>query len=155
MMRDYVNGLYVPSAGSSRALNDDFAGAQELAAWKHRVTKAWHGVAIDHVDSAGVGDTPEIGQTLSVDVFVSLGELEPGDVDVQVVHGRIRRDDELVDTQVASLTLAETYEGGRYRFQGSTQLAKSGAFGYTTRIVPRHRLLATPAELGYVVLPPA
>jgi starch phosphorylase len=153
MVREYVERLYSPSTASSRALNDDYVGAHELAAWKQRVAQAWPGVAIDHVESAGVGDTPEIGQTLSVNVFVSLGHLSPGDVDVQLVHGRIRHDDQLVDTSVESLVLAESFEAGRHRFEGSVALKQTGPFGYTTRVVPDHPMLASPAELGHVVVP--
>jgi starch phosphorylase len=100
-----------------------------------------------------VGDTPEIGETLNLSVYVSLGELSPEDVDVQVVHGRIRHDDELVDTHVESLRPAETFEAGRYRFEGSVELKQTGPFGYTTRVLPRNPLLASPAELGMVVCP--
>jgi starch phosphorylase len=155
MVRDYVEQLYAPSAGSSRALNDDHAHARQLAEWKQRVASTWSDVAIDHVDSSGVGDTPEIGQTLRVAVYVSLGRLSPEDVDVQVVHGRIRHDDELVDTHVESLSLAETYEAGRYRYEGSVALKQTGPFGYTARVVPKHELLASPAELGFVIAPEA
>ncbi len=153
MVRDYVEQLYAPSATTSRALNNDYSGAQHLAQWKARVARDWSGVAIDHVDSSGVGDTPEIGQTLHVSVYVSLGDLSPEDVDVQVVHGRIRHDDELVDTHISSLDVAETYEAGRYRYEGDVELKQTGPFGYTTRVLPRHDLLASPAELGMVVAP--
>jgi starch phosphorylase len=153
MVRDYVEQLYAPSATTSRALNDDYAGAHELAAWKHRVAGDWGGVSLDHVDSSGVGDTPEIGATLHLSVYVSLGDLSPEDVDVQVVHGRIRHDDELVDTRVESLRVAETFEAGRHRYEGSVELKQTGPFGYTTRVLPRHELLASPAELGMVVTP--
>ena len=153
MVGDYVDRLYIPAAGTARALNDDFAGAQSLATWKQRVAAGWHGVSIDHVDSSGVGDTPEVGETLGVDVYVSLGDLDPDDVDVQVVHGRIRHDDELVDTHAESLRLAESYEAGRHRFEGSVALKQTGPFGYTTRVLPKHAQLASPAELGFVVHP--
>jgi starch phosphorylase len=153
MVRDYVEQLYTPSATTSRALNNDFTGARHLAEWKARVAADWSGVAIDHVDSGGVGDNPEIGQTLHVSVYVSLGDLKPEDVDVQVVHGRIRHDDELVDTHISSLAVAETYEAGRYRFEGDVELKQTGPFGYTTRVLPKHEQLASPAELGMVVAP--
>jgi starch phosphorylase len=153
MVRDYVERLYAPSATTSRALNDDYSGARDLATWKHRVAGQWSGVAIDHVDSSGVGDTPEVGQTLHVSVYASLGVLEPGDVEVQVVHGRIRHDDELVDTHVTSLEVAETYEAGRHRYEGDVELKQTGPFGYTTRVVPRHGRLISPAELGLVAVP--
>ena len=51
------------------------------------------------------------------------------------------------------LTLAESYDGGRARFDGSVELARGGAFGYTVRVVPANALLASPAELGVVALP--
>ncbi|MEP7090960.1 MAG: DUF3417 domain-containing protein, partial [Nocardioidaceae bacterium] len=153
MVRDYVTRLYGPAAHSSRTLNGDYAGAQELADWKQRVRAGWSHVVIDHVESSGVSDAPEIGETLDVRAFVSLGDLDPADVDVQVVHGRIEHEDDLVDTTIESLTHAEAYEGGRHRFEGTVTLATSGPFGYTVRVLPRNEHLASPAELGRVALP--
>jgi starch phosphorylase len=153
MVRDYVMTLYTPAAHSSRILNGDYAGAKELAAWKRRVRAGWSGVAIDHVESSGVGDAPELGDTLEVRAFVSLGELSPEDVEVQVVHGRIAHGDDLAVTTVADLAHAETYEGGRHRFEGRVALATTGPFGYTVRVLPRNEHLASPAELGRVTLP--
>jgi len=153
MVRDYVQRLYTPSAASSRALNHDFEDARALAEWKARVRSRWPSVAVDHVESTGVGDSPELGATLEVHVFVSLGDIAPQDVDVQVVHGRIRHEDDLADSRAESLTLAETYEAGRHRFEGKVALAQTGPFGYTVRILPSHPLLASPAELGCVTLP--
>ena len=153
MVRDYVMRLYSPSAHSSRTLNGDFVGAQQLADWKQKVRADWSGVAIDHVESSGVADAPEVGETLEVRAFVSLGDLSPEDVDVQVVHGRIRHEDDLVDTTVASIGHAETYEAGRHRFEGTVALATAGPFGYTVRVLPKNEHLASPAELGFVTLP--
>ena len=153
MVRDYVLGLYAPSARSSQALDGDHRGAHELAIWKKRVRAAWPAVRVDHVESSGVGDAPELGSTLEVRAFVSLGDLAPDDVDVQVVHGRVDESDHLTDTAVVSLRHVESYEAGRHRYVGEIKLERTGPFGYTTRIVPRHRLLAEPAELGLVALP--
>ena len=153
MVRDYVTTLYSPAAQSSRALNGDYAGAQRLAEWKHKVREGWSAVAVDHVESSGVSDAPEIGDSLEVRAFVSLGGLSPEDVDVQVVHGRVRHEDDLADTTIASLAHAESYEGGRHRFEGPVTLATSGPFGYTVRVLPKNPHLASPAELGRVALP--
>ena len=155
MVRDYVQGLYAPAARSARALNGDHSGAHELAAWKAKVRAAWSAVRVDHVESSGVGDAPEMGSTLEVRAFVSLGDLSPDDVDVQVVHGRVDESDQITDSAVVSLRHAEAYEAGRHRYTGEIKLERTGPFGYTTRIVPRHRLLADPAELGLAVLPPS
>jgi len=84
--------------------------------------------------------------------YVALGDLAPGDVEVQLVHGRVDSEDDLVDTALTPLTLVESYDGGRHRFDGDLELGRPGPFGYTVRVVPRHPLLVAPAELGVVAL---
>ena len=58
-----------------------------------------------------------------------------------------------IDTTVASIGHAETYEAGRHRFEGTVALATAGPFGYTVRVLPKNDHLASPAELGFVTLP--
>jgi glycogen phosphorylase len=153
MVRDYVRQLYTPAAVTGRALNSDYKGATELAAWKKGVREGWGDVRVEHVESHGVGDSPEVGTTLTVRAFVALGALTPDDVAVEVVHGVIDGDDDLVDTQLTDLVLADSYDGGRYRFDGEVRLARGGSFGYTVRIVPHNSALAGVAEMGLVALP--
>nr|WP_246377574.1 alpha-glucan family phosphorylase [Nocardioides ginsengisegetis] len=153
MVRDYVRQLYSPAAGNARLLNSDYAGAAELAAWKKRVRAGWPAVRVEHVESSGVTDAPEVGDVLSARAFIGLGDLSPADVDVQLVHGVINSEDDLVDTRIETLAVAESYEGGRHRFDGSVVLDHSGAFGYTVRVVPHNDLLTSSAELGIVALP--
>jgi starch phosphorylase len=153
MVRDYVTTLYTPAAHSSRTLNGDYTGAQQLADWKGRVRAAWPGVSIEHLESSGVADAPEIGERLEVSAFVTLGSLAPADVAVQVVHGRLQHEDTLVDTSVVDLAHAEALDGDRHRFEGRVTLSTTGPFGYTVRVLPRNEHLASPAELGAVALP--
>jgi starch phosphorylase len=70
-----------------------------------------------------------------------------------VVHGRTGADDELRDSSTTAMAVAESYEGNRHRFDAQVQLDHSGSFGYTVRVVPRHDVLASVAELGLVALP--
>jgi len=152
MLRDYVEKLYVPSARTSRRVNHDYRGAARLAVWKQRVLAGWPAVHVDHVESTGAEDSPELGASLELHAFVSLGDLSPDDVDVQVVHGRVVGEDQMVDQAAQSLTLAESYEAGRHRFDGQLTLGRTGPFGYTVRVLPKNDLLASPAELGVVTL---
>lgn len=150
MVREYVERLYVPAAESARALNGSYDNARHLAEWKGRVRGGWDSVSVDHVESSGVADSPEIGGEMKIRVFASLGALEPGDVTVEVVHGRVKGEDELRDPVSIPLSLAESYEGGRHRFDGAVSLDRSGPFGYTVRILPANDHLANDAELGLV-----
>ncbi|MEP9385236.1 alpha-glucan family phosphorylase [Nocardioides sp. KR10-350] len=152
MVGDYVTRLYAPAAAKARSLDPDYRGAVELAAWKKRVLAAWPGVRVEHVEGEGIGDVPQVGDTLAVRAYVALGDLTPDDVEVQLVHGRTSAEDELVRTASTPLTVVETYDGGRYCFAGSVTLARSGPFGYTVRVVPRNSHLASIAELGVVAV---
>lgn len=152
MVADYVSRLYAPAATAGRALagTQDYAGARELARWKGRVRAGWSQVRVDHVESGGVGEVPQVGDALHVKAYISLGDLDPSDVDVQVVHGKVSEADELASFTVDSLDFSETFEAGRCAFSGDILLDESGPFGYTVRIVPKHAGLATVAEVGLV-----
>lgn len=152
MVADYVQHLYVPAAAGGRSLNGsaDYDGARELAAWKSKVRTGWSQVRVDHVESGGVGEVAKVGDTLHVKAYISLGELSPQDVEVQVVHGKVSEADELGSFTVAALTPSETFEAGRHAFAGDVRLDASGPFGYTVRVVPKHRGLSSIADVGLV-----
>ncbi|MGZ4600793.1 alpha-glucan family phosphorylase [Oryzihumus sp.] len=151
MVRDYTEKLYGPAARAGWALNGPaFDGARDLSAYKARVRSSWGGVRVDHVESSGVSDSPQVGDKLHVRAFVSLDGLDPSEVEVQVVHGRTSESDELRDIETAPLAYAESYEAGRHRFEGDLVLSRTGAFGYTVRVLPKHPHMASPTELGLV-----
>jgi glycogen phosphorylase len=162
MVRNYVEELYMPAAQASHTLGDGvdalgqpvpFAAARDLAAWKRRVTRAWGGVRIEHVEGEDGDQGP--GSSLVVRATVALGELSPDDVKVEVVYGRVGDADEIIDPAISSLDLEAGPEDGVARFAGKAELGRPGPFGYTLRVVPRHPLLASDAELGLVTLPEA
>jgi starch phosphorylase len=156
MVREYVTTLYLPAARSSQVLASDgrFAGAREFAAWKERVAKAWPGVAIEHVEADDGEASP--GARLVVRVTVALGKLSPDDVTVQLVYGPAGDEDEISDPAFADLELDPDPAGGpAVRYVGEVELGRPGPFGYTVRVLPRHPLLAVPAEMGLITLPTA
>ena len=161
MVRQYVTDLYAPAARSSRALTGPvkpgsapFDGARELAGWKQRVIAAWPAVRVEHVE-ADDGDLSPGGR-LIVRASVALGTLTADDVTVEVVYGQAGESDEIIDPSRSALQLdGEAGPGGVARFTGAAELGEPGPFGYTVRVLPKHRLLAGPAELGLVTLPDA
>jgi starch phosphorylase len=149
MVEDYVTRLYSPAAGAGRALNGpEFAGAKELAAYKASVRAAWPNVKVEHLEPSGLSDSPQVGDTLDLRAYVDLAGLSPEDVEVQLVHGHVNEADELWGVETTPLAFVESYENGRAQFAGSQPLGRTGSFGYSVRIVPRHPALASSAELG-------
>ncbi len=149
MVQDYTEQLYCPATEAGRSLaGTDFAGAKELADYKRRVRAAWPNVKVDHVEPSGLSDSPQIGDILHVRAYVDLAGLGADEVEVQIVHGRVSESDELRDTESVPLELIESFDDGRHEFGGEQALTRTGSFGYSIRIVPKHRSLATSAELG-------
>ncbi|KRF32691.1 alpha-glucan family phosphorylase [Yonghaparkia sp. Soil809] len=152
MVREYVERLYMPAAEAQRIISQqDHYPAKHLSAWKQRVQAEWPSVSVAHVESGGV-ESPQLGDELEVRAYVELAGLTPDDVLVEVVHGRARNGDDLADVQRQRLVLVSHDLGQPATFAGTVRLARSGPFGYTVRVTPRHELLASPAELGLVAV---
>ncbi|WP_079166164.1 alpha-glucan family phosphorylase [Streptomyces oceani] len=156
MLREYVERLYTPAALAHRRLDATVAG--ELAEWKARVRAHWPTVVVDHVEQAGSGSAVlELGGSLTLRVRVLLGELHPGEVEVQVVAGRVDESDTIISGDAVRVPLrpGESRDPeGRWVYEGPLALDRSGPFGYTVRVVPAHPLLAGPAEMGLAATPP-
>ncbi|WP_329413728.1 glycosyltransferase family 1 protein [Streptomyces sp. NBC_00704] len=152
MVREYVERLYAPAAHAHRTMAP--GTARELAQWKQRVRSSWHAVRVDHVETSVTAATAELGTTLALRVRVGLGDLTPDDVEVQAVSGRVDEEDRITDASSVPLKPAGGPDlEGRWVYEGPLSLDRTGPFGYTVRILPAHRLLASGAELGLVEVP--
>ncbi|SHN79190.1 starch phosphorylase [Geodermatophilus obscurus] len=150
MVRDYVQQLYVPAVGSSRAMAESgYGAARTEAGWRARLLDRWSTVRVAHVEATGAGDTPEIGSTLALRAEVELPGLTPSDVQVQAAYGRVDDADGLHEVTTLPMTHEHT-DGSRHWFTATLPLERTGAFGYTVRVLPHSEHLADPAELGVV-----
>ncbi|MBN1096241.1 alpha-glucan family phosphorylase [Blastococcus sp. TML/C7B] len=150
MVRDYVQALYVPAAQSSRVMAaEGYAPARAESQWRAHLLHNWSTVRVAHVEATGAGDTPEIGSTLALRAEVELPGLEPGDVEVQAAYGRVDDADGLHEVTAVPMAHEQT-EGSRHWFTATVPLERTGAFGYTVRVLPHSEHLADPAELGVV-----
>jgi glycogen phosphorylase len=150
MVRDYTRALYVPAAGSARTMAaDGYTPAREESAWRAHVLHNWNTVRVAHVEATGGSDTPQIGSTLGLRAEVELPGLTPDEVQVHAAYGRVDDADGLHD--VTSIPMAHEHtDGSRHWFTATVPLERTGAFGYTVRVLPNSKHLADPAELGVV-----
>ena len=149
MVRDYTEQLYEPTAAQGDLLStDDHKRARSLAAWKQTIAAGWSKVHVDHVElDSAVAD---LGAERSVEAVVSLGDLSPADVQVQLIHGPSGQGQELASTAVVSMLPAGTAADGHLRYTGTFTCTQAGRYGVTIRVVPAHEDLVVPAELGRI-----
>ncbi len=153
MVRDYTEALYTPAARAGWAgAAQEFRLAKDLAAYRGRIAQHWGQVRIEHAEAIDMSDTPQVGDRLHVQAIVRLGSLAPHEVSVQLVYGRASEADVLSDIEMVELDYA-ALDGERHQFQGSAEMGRTGSFGWTVRVLPKHPGLATPAEMGLVVNP--
>ncbi|WP_158887384.1 alpha-glucan family phosphorylase [Amycolatopsis anabasis] len=149
MVREYVESHYGPAATLvAAATGDGYAGARSLSEYRRRVDIAWNRLRI--FDTELTVEAPEslvVGNEVRVRARVDLAGLEPSDVDVQAVVGRVGDTDDLHEP--VTVPMVRTGIG---EFSASLKLPHAGSLGYTVRVLPKHPLLATPAELGKVIL---
>jgi starch phosphorylase len=151
MVGEYVRELYAPAAASALRMSaDGFAAARELSSWRARVLAAWPAVSVLYVDGHLDGEA-QVGGSLSLRAELALGGLTPEDVRVEAVYGAVDAQDRMSQTRSVVLT-PDGAGDGSHRFVGEIPLARTGPFGYTVRVLPRHELIATPSELGVVTV---
>jgi glycogen phosphorylase len=153
MVREYVEDWYAPAARSAAQIaDDDFGPARELAAYRSRLNASWPRVEIVGVDASGLPDTPEVGAPMTVRASVDLAGLDPSDVTVEAVVGRVGETDDLADTVTMAMEHIGAVDGAGERFESVVKLPHAGLTGYTVRVLPSHPLLASSAELAKIVL---
>lgn len=152
MVRDYVTRLYEPAAAAHRRLAADGAtAARDLAAWKQRVALAWPQVHLVRVDPA-----PEhglrTGDQVPVSCQVYLDGLSPDDIVVEVVHGRLDTEGDLLAApEVVPLMLDSVTTERVASFRGQYRVHTAGPHGSALRVRAAHPDLASPFELGRVL----
>jgi starch phosphorylase len=154
MVREYVLDWYRPAAQATAVVAaSDFAGARELAGYRQRLNASWARLRINGVDASGVPDSPVVGALMTVRATVDLAGLKPDDVTVQAVVGRVDEDsDELDEPITTSMNHVGGVDADGDRFEVVVPLPHAGLLGYTVRVLPRHELLHSAAELAKIVV---
>ncbi|MDT7565939.1 MAG: glycogen phosphorylase [Pseudonocardiales bacterium] len=153
MVSEYVRDWYLPAARAAAVVNaGGFAGARQLADYRQRLNTSWPRVRISGVDASGVPDSPVVGAPMTVRATVELAGLKPDDVLVQAVVGRVDESDELDEPVTVAMAHVGGAESDGDRFEAVVPLPHAGLLGYTVRVLPRHDLLSSPAELGKIVI---
>ena len=155
MLAEYVRRLYAPAAKAAAAATaDDARGARDFAAWTGRMRDAFGQVEVRHVEVDGVDVPPVVGEQVRVRGFVELGRLSADDVTVEVMAGTVSEEGDLRHARRFPLQPVGRESSGHdssvQRFESAIELPLAGTFGYTVRVVPKHEMLASDAELGLV-----
>jgi starch phosphorylase len=151
MVQEYTKNAYLPAYQQwSRLVADDLALALDLARWKKQVFKAWQQVRIEHAE-AQVSDAVAVGSSIPISAQVALGDLAVDEVTVEGYFGVLDSTGTIQGGECVTLQHVATLENGSHQFAGQIECRFCGRHGFMLRVMPRHKLLGTIYEPGYLI----
>jgi len=138
MLEDYTTRLYRPAnAAFNQMCIGGFALAKQRANWDNVVQGVWDRVQIREAGTVEPVKELTSGEAVAVSAVVDLAGLEPKDVRVEVVVGRVSADGQLEDTRVSLLEPTGTKDG-LHVFARRLVPERMGRLGYAYRVSPNH-----------------
>jgi starch phosphorylase len=151
MVADYESRYYIPAAKRyDTLLANDAAEAKNLTAQIKRLRSLWKNIEIKPPVRQNNGPY-RVGETFDVTSEVTLGELQPDEVDVELYYGNLKSLENLDVSNVDPMNVLEDRGNGNYLYGCSLTCQGSGRFGFTVRVTPRgdERVKSTPRLLTW------
>jgi starch phosphorylase len=151
MVQEYAFNMYLPAgARSQEFLAHGAQRAKKLVEWQNRIRKVWPQLQIDAVESSA-NRAIKVGDDLTISAWIKLGDLTPEDVCVQIYHGLIGTNGDIIDGEVVPLKFTTEKKGSLSLFSGRIKYFRSGRHGYTVRIVPNNPDLSSPFDTKLIL----
>ncbi len=151
MLQEYAARMYVPAAERAKRLRaSGFAAAKALSHWKRDLARGWSSIHVEAVEANDSAEVP-VGSRVNVRVQVQLGKVRPDDVAVELYHGRVDAQGQLVEGSSVQLDCNQDLSNGAYVYNGEIPCLRSGQHGYAIRIVPRHVDLLHRYDTGLIL----
>lgn len=149
MCMEYSNQYYFPALKTYRAMADrGFEQARSLAVYLDKARREWPRLAVPDVrtDAAPIMDR---GDTVNVTAQVELAGLSPDEVAVELYHGRLSNQGEILAPERVEM-VPESQAGESWSYRVAVVCARTGQHGYAVRILPKHPDLVHPFIPGLV-----
>ena len=150
MVRDYITNCYGPASRQhKRLLENNYSGARELSDWKARINRAWESVKLRRIDTSG--DSLKAGESLSLMVAASLGELTAADVILECLVGTESAHEKFNVHERMQLQSSGSNKEGEALFELNLEPPLTGLQFYKLRLYPNHPLLSHRFETGRII----
>jgi starch phosphorylase len=137
MVAKYEKYCYLPAAKHYTSLiANNVKEAAILSAQHERLRSLWENIRIESPVRETEGPF-QVGESFTVTSVVSLGELRPDEVNVELYYGDLKSVDTIVDSHSEGMSVKEDRENGVYLYACTLNCKASGRYGFTVRVFPR------------------
>jgi len=142
MVIDYIEKHYLKGKEHCKNLRaNNFEDAKHLAAWRSHIVANFNNIEVVEVEPP-VKEVVFSGNEVCIKAKIKLGQIEAKDLVVEVYHGTLQSDDTIKDPHRVPMSV-EKSEGDITIFSAMIPCNHGGRYGYTVRILPEHRNLAS------------
>ena len=148
MVREYTQLFYLPAYRQWEKLSGDrLSLAVDLARWKGEMHQGWSQVRVTRLDAGATAEVP-LGAVIPVTTEVSLGDIPPDQVTVELYCGVLDSRGNIVGGELLLLSHGGAAGDGLHRFAGEIEPRFCGRHGFMVRVMPRHPELGPVYEQG-------
>ncbi|GMO31548.1 MAG: glycosyltransferase family 1 protein [Termitinemataceae bacterium] len=149
MLMDYSNQFYFPALKNyQKMIKSEYGEAKALSAYFAKLGKSWGGIKIGAIES-NAKPVMMRGDYVTVSAHITLGDLNPDEVLVELYHGPVSQGKDIHDAKRTEMK-AVGKDGGGYKYQVKVECEQTGNQGHTVRILPKHQSLVHPYRSGFI-----
>ena len=142
MVRNYVEEAYLSSDEAYRNFSaEGFAAAKQMSSWRAKIQEGWNAAGVLKIEVKQTGDLL-VGDAIDVRAVINPGPLTPEDFRVEVYCGPVDSNGEIIRARTEEMSFEQGAQAPYCHFTGTVIAPRSGNFGFTVRLLPKHKLLA-------------
>lgn len=150
MLDDYIERFYAPEAKrSALLLENNYAKAKEIAAWKQMVAANWDNITIERVDIDAENEMLEVGHPYHISAEVDTKGMDVNSLGIEIVVTYMDDKNRMRKFESKEFEVVKV-EGSRVFFELDYQINRVGAFKYAFRMFPKNADLPHRMDFCYV-----
>lgn len=150
MLVDYTEQLYMPLCNLTNKYYSDLANVTRFNEWKKSIKDNFKNIEITQDDNVD-NETIDAGKTIKVKCNVKLPNIDSNKVQVEVYYGQIEENGIVSNVTVIPMKLKNANESEKvYLYEAEIELISGGDYGYTFRVMPKHKMILDAENLDLV-----
>ena len=150
MLIDYIEKLYMPLCDMTNEYFSKLDLVTEYNTWKENIVANWNDIEISQINNLD-NITIDAGNNIDVMCSVKLPNISVENIEVQTYYGKILENGTIENIAIIPMKLInEDEENKTYTFAGKIELTTGGNYGYTFRIMPKHKMLIDSENMNLV-----
>ncbi len=150
MLCDYTNNLYMPLAKVYNKYYTDLSTVGEFSDWKNKILASWDKISIEQFNNLE-DISIDAGNEIEVNCKVKLPDISEENIEVETYSGKINENGTMEDIKIIPMKLVRSDdENKEYYYKANLQLTTGGNYGYTFRVIPKHKMLLNSKNLNLI-----